>query len=82
MTESIRVAVQGALGRMGREVIDTLVREPDMLPVGAADANAQTDSIALLEGSGRIPLSTSLEDVIADTDVVVDFTNGDRKSVV
>lgn len=76
MTESIRVAVQGALGRMGREVIDTLVREPDMLPVGAADANAQTDSIALLEGSGRIPLSTSLEDVIADADVVVDFTNG------
>ena len=76
MTESIRVAVQGALGRMGREVIDTLVKEPDMLPVGAADANAQTDSIALLGGSGRIPLSTSLEDVIADADVVVDFTNG------
>ena len=77
MTEQIRVAVQGALGRMGQEIIATLAKEPDMLPVGGADNFAKEDSLALPGGSGTIPLSTSLSDVIGDADVVVDFTNGE-----
>ena len=77
MSEQIRVAVQGALGRMGQEIIATLAKEPDMLPVGGADKFAKEDSLALPGGSGTIPLSTSLSDVIGDADVVVDFTNGE-----
>ena len=77
MTEQIRVAVQGALGRMGQEIIATLAKEPDMLPVGGMDKFATVDSLALPGGSGTIPISTSLADVIGDADVVVDFTNGE-----
>ena len=77
MSEQIRVAVQGALGRMGQVFIATLAKEPDMLPVGGADKFAKEDSLALPGGSGTIPLSNSLSDVIGDADVVVDFTNGE-----
>ena len=77
MSEQIRVAVQGALGRMGQEILATLAKEPDMLPVGGADHFAKEDSLALPGGSGTIPLSNSLSDVIGDADVVVDFTNGE-----
>ena len=77
MSEQIRVAVQGALGRMGQEILATLAKEPDMLPVGGADHFAKGDTLALPGASGTIPLSTSLADVIADADVVVDFTNGE-----
>ena len=77
MTEQIRVAVQGALGRMGQEILATLAKEPDMLPVGGMDKFATVDSLALPGGSGTIPISTSLGDVIGDADVVVDFTNGE-----
>lgn len=77
MTEQIRVAVQGALGRMGREIVATLAKEPDMLPVGGADKFATVDTLALPDGAGAIPISTSLADVIGDADVVVDFTNGE-----
>lgn len=77
MAERIRVVVQGVLGRMGQEVLSTLVKEPDMLPVGAADKFATSSSFNLPGGSGAIPLSTSLADVIGDADVVVDFTNGE-----
>ena len=47
MSEQIRVAVQGALGRMGQEILATLAKEPDMLPVGGADHFAKGDSLAL-----------------------------------
>ena len=77
MAEQIRVAVQGVIGRMGQEVLATLVKEPDMLPVGGADIFAKADSLNLLGDSGTIPLSTSLADVTGNADVVVDFTNGE-----
>ncbi len=71
----IKVAVQGVLGKMGQEVLKTLCREPDMEPVGGADVRAAGRSLALPDGSGTIPLSNSLAEVIADARVVVDFTN-------
>ena len=36
----IRVAVCGALGKMGREVVRTVVDDPDLVLVGAVDANS------------------------------------------
>ena len=62
---------------MGQEIIATLAKEPDMLPVGGMDKFAKVDSFDLPGGSGTIPISTSLADVIGDADVVVDFTNGE-----
>lgn len=77
MAEQIRVVVRGVLGRMGQEVLSTLVNEPDMLPVGGVDIFAKGREHGLPGGSGTIPLSPSLTDVIGEADVVVDFTNGE-----
>ena len=57
----IKVAVAGAAGRMGQTVCEAVLGAEDMELVGRADP--------LLE--------TTLQDVLADADVVVDFTRPD-----
>ena len=71
----IKVAINGVLGKMGQEVLKTLCREPSLEPVGAIDALAATDTLSLPDGSGFIPLSKSLVDVLDQADAIVDFTN-------
>ena len=73
----INVAVQGVLGRMGQEVLKALCRESDLAPVGGADKGAENSSLALPDGSGTIPVSSSLDSVIGNANVVVDFTNAE-----
>jgi 4-hydroxy-tetrahydrodipicolinate reductase len=73
--EPIRVVVHGILGKMGQQVLATLCGETDMEPVGGADAFASGDTIALPDGSGTVPLSSSLEDALDDAQVVVDFSS-------
>ncbi len=57
----IRVAVSGAAGRMGQTVCDAVTGAEDMELVGRADPM----------------LDTSLEQVLQDAEVVVDFTRPD-----
>ena len=73
----IKVAVNGTLGKMGQEVLRTLCREPDMEPVGGADALLEDGRLALPDGSGTIPVSRSLADIPGGAQVVVDFTNAE-----
>ena len=73
----IKVVVNGVMGKMGQEVLKTLCVENDLLPFGGADILAKDDSIVLPNTSGSIPFSTSLEGVISNADVVVDFSNAD-----
>jgi 4-hydroxy-tetrahydrodipicolinate reductase len=72
----MRVAVYGALGKMGQTLVDALCREPDMQLVGAVDIKAAKDKLSLPDGSGTVPLSRSLGDIISATspEVVVDFS--------
>jgi 4-hydroxy-tetrahydrodipicolinate reductase len=72
----IKVAVYGALGRMGQTLVDALCREPDMQLVGAVDIKAAKDKLTLPDGSGTVPLSSKLEDILsaACPEVVVDFS--------
>ena len=74
---SINVVVNGVNGRMGQEVLRATCREPDMQPVGGADFKVDGESMELPDGSGSIPVSTSLPDVLGDAQVVVDFTNAE-----
>lgn len=74
---SINVVVHGALGKMGQEVLRAVTAAPDMTPVGAADGMAQPGTIVLPDGSGKIPISNSLADVLSDASVVVDFSSAD-----
>ena len=73
----ITVLVHGVLGRMGRETLAALCREPDLEPVGGVNRGVTESSMALPDGSGDMPISSDLGDMIArrQPQVMVDFTN-------
>ena len=75
---SIKVAVNGAAGKMGRETVGAICREPDLEPVGAVD-QVPGDRLDLPDGSGTVPLYTSLEGLLEDVSphVLVDFTRAE-----
>ena len=76
MTQSIKVVVNGALGRMGSEVINTVCRHSELEPVGAVDKMATEENLSLPDQSGSIPLSSDLESILklSHPDVLVDFS--------
>ena len=71
----IRVVVQGASGRMGREIINALCREPEMQVVGAVELQVAEDYLPLPDGSGTVPFSSDLDHILISSqpDVLVDF---------
>ena len=75
--ETISVVVHGVLGKMGQQVIHAVCREPGISPVGAVSRSSNSGTYALPDGSGDVPLSSSLEDVIEGAQVVVDFTSAE-----
>lgn len=74
----IRVVVNGANGRMGREVLKTVWNAEDMELAGAVDWQGEGSDIGPLVEAGEIGLfmEKDLEETISRTrpDVVVDFT--------
>ena len=74
--KATKVVVQGALGRMGREVIKALCDEPEMAVVGAVELQATEDSLDLPNNSGKVPFSSDLAHILTECqpDVLVDFT--------
>ena len=75
--EPIKVVVTGASGKMAKEVLNALCRNPELEPVGAVSRKAAEDYLSLPDGSGLIPLSSDLEAILTrcQPNVVVDFTN-------
>lgn len=73
---AINVVVNGALGRMGREVLGAVASDPDLSAVGAADIRADSDSLTVPGRSQSIPLSVDLGMILESQrpDVVVDFS--------
>ncbi len=75
---AIRVVVQGAYGKMGLETVGAVCGDDGMELVGAVSRRGRPgDVYALPDGSGEVPLSDSVADVLSDADVVVDFTNAE-----
>ncbi len=72
-----RVIVHGAAGRVGREVLLALARDPEVEPAGAVDVVAQAAELPLPESAGTVPYEPSLEALLrrCQADVVVDFTS-------
>jgi len=72
----IKVVVHGASGKVGREVVNAVCREPDIKLVGAVELKVAENFLPLPDGSGKIPFSTNLEQILStcQPDVVVDFT--------
>jgi 4-hydroxy-tetrahydrodipicolinate reductase len=75
----IRVAVHGALGKMGQTLVNALCSEPEMQLVGATDIKATQDYLTLPDGSARIPLSQELGTILNSykPQVVVDFSTAE-----
>jgi len=75
----IKVAVHGALGRMGQQVVAAVCREPDMSIAGAIDIKISGTSLPLPDGSGDIPASADLDAMLSacHPDVMVDFSDAD-----
>ena len=72
----IRVAVRGALGRMGREIVNALCQEPETQVVGAVEMQIPEKQLSLPDGSGTVPLSSDLARILSTChpEVLVDFT--------
>ena len=75
--ENIRIVINGALGRMGREVTKAVLNEPGLEIVGAVEEKVTQQYLPLLEISELIPFSSDLNSLLkrCNPDVVVDFTN-------
>lgn len=73
----IKVVVHGASGRVGREVVNAVCREPEMQVVGAVELQVSGDYLSLPDSSGTVPFSSNLGHVLTtcQPDVLVDFTN-------
>ena len=74
--EPIKVIVHGAAGKVGQEVVRAVGDEEDMQLVGAVDAKATKDSLPLPDGSGSVPFSADLGDILTrcQPNVMVDFS--------
>ena len=74
-----RIVVAGAAGRMGRMLVEAVVRDPEAALVGALERSGSPQAGAdagELAGLGRlgVPVVGSLEDIGEPFDVLVDFT--------
>lgn len=78
--KKIRVFVSGACGKMGQEVVKTVLKQDDMVLVGAADSHRAGTDVGFVIGLPRTgveitgPLDTEAL-VISKADILVDFTN-------
>jgi len=74
--EKIKVAVRGAAGKVGQEVVKAVCAEAGMELVGCVDERVTRDFLDLPDGSGMVPFSGDLEKIINECqpDVIVDFT--------
>ena len=75
----IKVAVNGALGRMGQQVISAVIADPGLQLIGASDVKADGDYIKVPGHVKKVPLHNSLTTLIEmyHPDVVIDFTVAD-----
>jgi len=78
--KKIRVFVAGASGKMGQEVIRTLLKQTDLLLVGASDTRHLGMDVGFVVGAPRVGIDITgpldQEILIATrADVLVDFTN-------
>ena len=72
----IKVVIQGASGKMGKEIIGALCHEPEIQVVGAVELQVSEDYLPLPDSSGTVPFSSDLDFILTDChpDVLINFT--------
>ena len=80
---ALRVVISGT-GRMGREVLSAVCRDPDLEPVGVIEKFSSEEFLSLPDGSGLVPLGADAPALLtrARPDVVIDFTNAEWVPIV
>jgi len=75
---SLRIAIAGASGRMGRMLIETVLQSPDCALSGALDrtdsAALGLDASAFLGRSSGVLITSDLRTGLTGADVLIDFT--------
>lgn len=75
----IRVMVNGAGGKMGREVVKAVHNDAELILVGGIDPTKSGQDIGTVAGIEplHIEMASSIDEVLGDNkpDVIVDFTN-------
>ena len=79
MGQSTKLAVNGAAGRMGRQLLTAIADRDDALLVGAVDAPGQAsigvDASVLSGGSATgVVVCDALEQVLTTSQIIIDFT--------
>jgi len=82
----VRVVVCGALGRMGRRIIDIALKDKEVEVVGGVEHPDCIPSLDLGEVLGREelkgkPLTSRLEELLPFTDVVIEFSGNPTAAV-
>jgi len=79
----LRVVVSGT-GRMGKEVLAAVCRDPDFEPVGVLEKFSAEEFLSLPDGSGLVHLDKDPKALFARAhpEVVIDFTNAEWTPVV
>lgn len=72
----ITVLVHGVLGKMGKEVVAAICRDPELELVGGVDIKATQEQLTLPDGSKKVPLSPNLSSLLETCHprVLLDFT--------
>ena len=81
-----RIVVCGALGRMGRRIIELSLQDPEVEVAGGVEHPDCIPSLDLGEALGKAelkgkPLTSRLEDLLPSCDVVVEFSNNTTAAV-
>ncbi len=69
----VKIIVCGAMGRMGSNIVDIIKSEPESELSGAVEVKGHKRLGEIV--TGKVNLVDSLEEVIDNGDVVIDFTN-------
>jgi 4-hydroxy-tetrahydrodipicolinate reductase len=72
----ITVAINGALGKMGKQVTAAVCQDPKLKLVGVVDIKAVDKKLILPDGTGEVPLSVEPREILEECrpQVLVDFT--------
>ena len=75
----MRILIHGVSGRMGREALTAVYRDPDHTVAGGVRRHADSDAYPLPDGSGAVPLFPDVVSAIeaCNPHVLVDFTSAD-----
>ncbi len=76
MSENIKIAVNGAAGRMGQRIVALTVADPDMELIAALEAShspAQGRDIGEIAGIGPVGVAVS-DELLSHPDVIIDFS--------